>query len=413
MLQHLRDIQSHPAPPSISKGDAERMPIYFHRQRKMVKTNDDNGIYGATKKANCHAEQVKRQERIEQGTLNSFLNDGENGTTHRARRTSHLLDIRKKANQAVDEAAIANGLLTRSQKQKQSLNITFMAGRAAKFARKRVEKRNMNMSPIFSVRRNKILRRRREEMNALKHHQNKKINDGVGIEHTMVTSAGLHDLEIKEKAYKKKMKISKAKHKLKSFTRALVASGSNLKYYFKNKKKNDDIHDIDTHSNTIKTDGGDSNGTHFSDITVSNFLQKLKNSGGTKNKEEDGERKNTENTTEGNIDKDDVIIINEKEFHQLAKQRQQDFFKLCSKYSILPEPIIITLEEDNEASSPSYTTAPRKRRVLKIPYRSLSNDIIIALGQSLQKNDLDEIDVSGNCMTEKGLEALISVQIGK
>ena len=135
MLQHLRDIQSHPAPPSISKGDAERMPIYFHRQRKMVKTNDDNGIYGATKKANCHAEQVKRQERIEQGTLNSFLNDGENGTTHRARRTSHLLDIRKKANQAVDEAAIANGLLTRSQKQKQSLNITFMAGRAAKFAR--------------------------------------------------------------------------------------------------------------------------------------------------------------------------------------------------------------------------------------------------------------------------------------
>ena len=51
----------------------------------------------------------------------------------------------------------------------------------------------------------------------------------------MITSVGLHAFEMKEKVYKKKMRISKAKHKLKGFTRALIASGSNLKYYFKQK----------------------------------------------------------------------------------------------------------------------------------------------------------------------------------
>ena len=199
----------------------------------------------------------------------------------------------------------------------------------------------------------------------------------------MITSAGLHALHVKDQLYKKKMKISHAKHKLKGFTRALMASGSNLKYYFKQKAD--------------------------ADANAAMALRKEEE----KDTEDTGDGVPLGDGTHDNDALEHHSTLGESDFHRCQCQRNQKFLQLCTKYNILPEPIEITLEAPPLASPHAPPDRPlRKRKVLRISHRSLSNDMIIALAESLSNNAVDDIYALGNSMLESGLCSLIQSQMG-
>jgi hypothetical protein len=442
MLHHLRNIQHQPTPPPIQPSQTlHPSTTPLHRHRAITTTTDRRSnntqqptlanlqtLHPSTttplhrhraltttttdrRSNNQHstpsnflstlnqAEQRQAQQDQEQGTLSSFLWDSDtdshpNHHSH-ATKTSHIAHLRQQASLASEEAAKALGLRTRSEQQTTSMNVTFMAGRAAKLARQRVTKTSTNMNKIFAVRRNKILKRRRDEM-ALLRHNNQGGHSGPGgmgtIEHSMITSAGLHALQVKDKLYKKRMKISHAKHKLKGFTRALIASGSNLKYYFKHKMDAEAAEAADATDATDTTDAAAATAMHKSGAMDQENAVVL---------EKDG--------PDHEAGAPDEAI----EFQRLQEQRHHTFLQLCTKHNILPEPIEITLEAPPCARPDMLPYRhPRQRRVLRISHRSLSNGMIVALAESLDNNAVDDIYASGNCMLESGLRSLVHSQTG-
>ena len=419
MLAKLRQIQSQPNPPP-QKTDAMRLassiPTPLHKNRKLIHVQHRSHQLKLKKNQNIfttinqHTHPLPHHNDDQCGTLSDFLHEDAKQHKIKTRRmstTNHMNDLRKRTQKATDAATKAAGLRTRTEQQHTSMNVAAFGARAAKLARKRNARKKHNMSKIFMVRRQKILARREQEMNAAKN------NTGtMGGRINNVASSALADSEMNERKYKRKKKIAHAKHKLKGFTRALMASTNNLKFYFNQNK---------TETATINSNNDDAqNATAEKEELYQKRSMALENMDSMKN-----EQSNTKTT-------------------KVITEREQRFLTACKMRNVLPEPILLFSEpkeytEKKKASSNSSKKESKQgddgavdgavdgvvdgevdgscleqedvvRTVLRLSHRSLSNDLVASLGECLSNEDVHELYMNDNCILENGLERLCKSQ---
>ena len=401
MLAKLRQIQSHPhpTPPLTQKINDLRAgtsttvtPLHKQRTLKHIQQPSSTDLSIALQQIQQRQSCQHSEKGNQTGTLASFLQESPTSKKKKKygrRNTAHLHDLRQRTQEATEAAQKAAGLRTRAEQQTTSMNVAAFGSRLAKKTKRRVQRKKANMSKIFQQRRQKILRRREKEMAEA---QMKKGNHHIGS----VTSTGLANAQMKDHAYQKKKRIANAKHKLKGFARALMLSTGNLKFYFaqNDRKKDPDVQDQDSDQDS---DQDPEKNTHDQEL----------NNG-------DDEAKLTTAIDRVLVEKNNKSMSNSSTLTEREIERQKVFSKACARRGILPEHILLFQEPKNEKHQ--ERRANNKginpvRKILRLSHRSLSNNLVAALGTCLSNDELQQLYVDDNCMLEEGLSILCASQM--